>query len=116
MNPTAKQLKDWRTRENLTLKQAAEVCGIKNFSRHVSGQNPQPLPAPNWFRACTYSLFKGSVYCEPPSDWIRLGVLVLDLNLLPECSGLSTAALTVVAAHKLLSNSELETIREEMKK
>ena len=55
MNPTPKQLKDWRAREGLTLKQAAEVCGIKNFSRHVSGPKPQRLPAPNWFRCCTYS-------------------------------------------------------------
>ena len=110
MTPTPKQLKAWRARENLTLKQAAEVCGIKNFSRHVSGPspNPQPLPAPNWFRACAYSTLTDL-------EWAKVEITQSALADYPELDGLSIGILTAIAVSRRYP-SKVAIIREEMKK
>ena len=107
MNPTTQQLKAWRARENLTLAQAADVCGIKNFSRHVSGPNPQPLPAPCWFNACAYSSLHHDV-------WRHIDVRRrLDF---PETACQSMAIRTLAAILETLGYESVSAIREEMKK
>ena len=108
MNPTVKQIKDWRSSQNLTRAQCAEILGVSNFARYVTTEHAQALPAPNWFRGCAYSAL-------PFEQWSELARLAAKTDF-AELYGQSPGVRFLGVAYLMLYTSDLRSIREEMGK